>query len=167
MKFTSTVALMACMLAASGLRVEAKRRLGRGCPRFMRCAGEVIGKKQWRNIPNCYQPICAKRVKPKLASRSLRLKAEYDEADFDEENVGSCITFVNNRVTRVPCWDSRGNPYDSGYDEDDFEDEETGWRHTAPNWRIDRHFVPTVDGPACRHCADSRRGTYRRGTYFR
>ena len=158
MKFTSIVALMACMLAASGLRVEAKRRLGRGCPRFMRCAGEVIGKKQWRNIPNCYQPICAKRVKPKLASRSLRLKAEYDGADFDEENVGSCITFVNNRVTHVPCWDSRGNPYDSGYDEDDFEDEETG--QFAPNWRIDRHFVPTVDGPACRHCADSRTGTY-------
>ena len=68
MKFTSTVALMACMLAASGLRVEAKRRVGMDCPMFMvpRCKdGEVYGKKQWGNIPNCYQTIC---VKP----RSLR-----------------------------------------------------------------------------------------------
>ena len=66
MKFTSTVALMACMLAASGLRVEAKRRVDMGCPMFMAplCKdGEVYGKKQWGNIPNCYQTIC---VKPRV-----------------------------------------------------------------------------------------------------
>jgi hypothetical protein len=63
MKFTSTVALMACMLAASGLRVEAKRRVGMDCPMFMvpRCKdGEVYGKIQWGNVPNCYQTICVK-----------------------------------------------------------------------------------------------------------
>ena len=77
MKFTSTVALMACMLAASGLRVEAKRRVGMDCPMFMvpRCKdGEVYGKKQWGNIPNCYQTICVKpqviELGRKLASRS-------------------------------------------------------------------------------------------------
>merc|ERR1712167_45674 len=48
---------------------NAKRRVGMGqCPMFMvpQCKdGEVYGKKQWGNIPNCYQTIC---VKP----RSLR-----------------------------------------------------------------------------------------------